>query len=100
MWLFYFGSQPSVYAEASGVDEVAEATHADDSVQATSQIVKCSQWPYLAVAVHSYQSDDPEELNFVKNERLLIATFENAWWMAKNALGDQGLVPGNYLHLQ
>ena len=99
MWLFYFGSQPSVSAEASGVNEVAEA-HADDSGQATTQLAKDSQWPYIAVAVHSYRSDDPEELSFVKNERLLIATFENAWWMAKNASGDQGIVPGNYLHLQ
>ena len=100
LWLFYIGSQPSLYAEAGSVDDAAEAAQVHGSVDAANQLVTCSQWPHIAVAIYSYQSDDPEELNFVKDEKLLIGTFENAWWRAKNAAGDEGIAPGNYLHLQ
>ncbi|CAD6185435.1 unnamed protein product [Caenorhabditis auriculariae] len=54
------------------------------------------------VALYSFEANGPEELSFVKGERLDIVghpSYDPDWWCARNARGDQGLVPRNYIEV-
>ncbi|VDN18524.1 unnamed protein product [Gongylonema pulchrum] len=50
------------------------------------------------VALYSYEGQEPSDLSFEKNEVLdIIEKRQEEWWEARNALGNVGLVPFNYL---
>lgn len=50
------------------------------------------------VALYSFEGQEPSDLSFEKNEILdIIEKPQEEWWEARNALGNVGLVPGNYL---
>lgn len=89
LWLFSFVSTPEIGVGA----ETSEPAQKPGLVQ-------CPRWPYVAVALYSYESSNPTELNFTSGERLLVAGIENRWWRAKNQSGDEGIAPYNFLHLQ
>ncbi|VDN05669.1 unnamed protein product [Thelazia callipaeda] len=50
------------------------------------------------IALYSFEGQEPTDLSFEKNEILdIIEKPQEEWWEARNALGNVGLVPGNYL---
>ncbi|VIO86579.1 Uncharacterized protein BM_BM6517 [Brugia malayi] len=50
------------------------------------------------IALYSFEGQEPADLSFEKNEILdIIEKPQEEWWEARNALGNVGLVPGNYL---
>ncbi|KAK6110315.1 Variant SH3 domain family protein [Brugia pahangi] len=50
------------------------------------------------IALYSFEGQEPADLSFEKNEILdIIEKPQEDWWEARNALGNVGLVPGNYL---
>uniref|UniRef100_A0A915PV84 Uncharacterized protein n=1 Tax=Setaria digitata TaxID=48799 RepID=A0A915PV84_9BILA len=50
------------------------------------------------IALYSFEGQEPTDLSFEKNEILdIIEKPQEDWWEARNALGNVGLVPGNYL---
>jgi len=54
------------------------------------------------VALYSFTSQNNEELNFQKGERLEIVekpVNDPEWWRARNCHGEVGLVPKNYVQL-
>ncbi|OZC09897.1 SH3 domain protein [Onchocerca flexuosa] len=52
----------------------------------------------LMIALYSFEGQEPTDLSFEKNEILdIIEKPQEEWWEARNALGNVGLVPGNYL---
>lgn len=56
----------------------------------------------VVIALYSFTSQNEEELSFQRGERLEIIdkpSNDPDWWMARNASGDTGLVPKNYVQL-
>lgn len=56
----------------------------------------------VVVALYSFSSQNDEELNFQKGERLEVIdrpVNDPEWWRARNASGDTGLVPKNYVQV-
>uniref|UniRef100_A0A0K0D4F5 SH3 domain protein n=1 Tax=Angiostrongylus cantonensis TaxID=6313 RepID=A0A0K0D4F5_ANGCA len=54
------------------------------------------------VALYSFDASTPEELSFRKGERLDIIdhpAHDPDWWLARNSVGQQGLVPKNYIEV-
>ncbi|VDK81904.1 unnamed protein product [Litomosoides sigmodontis] len=50
------------------------------------------------IALYSFEGQEPTDLSFEKNEILdIIEKPQEDWWEARNALGNVGFVPGNYL---
>lgn len=50
------------------------------------------------IALYSFEGQEPTDLSFEKNEILdIIEKPQEEWWEARNALGNAGLVPCNYL---
>jgi len=56
----------------------------------------------VVVALYSFQSQNEEELSFIKGEHLDIIekpANDPDWWRACNQLGETGLVPKNYVQI-
>lgn len=56
----------------------------------------------VVVALYSFTSQNDEELNFQKGERLEVIdkpANDPEWWRARNSLGEAGLVPKNYVQI-
>ncbi|KAI1730434.1 SH3 domain-containing protein [Ditylenchus destructor] len=56
----------------------------------------------IVVSLYSFEAQNTEELTFKKGEKLDIVdhpTHDPEWWMAKNQLGQIGLVPTNYIEI-
>ncbi|KAL5005400.1 hypothetical protein ScPMuIL_018856 [Solemya velum] len=54
----------------------------------------------IVTALYQFNSTNPEELSFVKGERLIIIdkpSEDPEWWRARNSRGETGLVPRNYV---
>ncbi|KAK5982267.1 NCK (Non-Catalytic region of tyrosine Kinase) adaptor protein family [Trichostrongylus colubriformis] len=54
------------------------------------------------VALYSFDASTTEELSFRKGERLDIIdhpSHDPDWWLARNSVGQQGLVPKNYIEV-
>lgn len=54
-------------------------------------------------AITKHDVDHPDELSFVKYERLTLVstcTDQPNWWMCINDFGQKGLVPANYIELE
>lgn len=50
------------------------------------------------IALYSFEGEQSTDLPFEKNELLeVIGKPQEGWWQARNALGNTGLVPTNYL---
>lgn len=92
---------PSNYVmeESEDPDMSTYAMPADSSMSDTSGL------PVLDVVVTLYQftrGNDNEELSFDKDERLEIIdrpANDPEWWKARNAQGEVGLVPRNYVQV-
>lgn len=53
---------------------------------------------FQMIALYSFEGQEPTDLSFERNEILdIIEKPQEEWWEARNALGNVGLVPGNYL---
>ncbi|XP_018496991.2 cytoplasmic protein NCK2-like [Galendromus occidentalis] len=58
---------------------------------------------HTVVTLHSFQARNSEELSFSKGERLTILSEPSDdpnWWSAKNVMGQEGLVPRNFIQLE
>ena len=52
----------------------------------------------FAVALYSRKKIDDDELSFIEGETLDIIEFTSEdWWLARNNIGETGLVPSNHL---
>nr|CDJ85790.1 Src homology-3 and SH2 motif domain containing protein [Haemonchus contortus] len=54
------------------------------------------------VALYSFDASTVEELSFRKGERLCIIdhpAHDPDWWLARNSVGQQGLIPKNYIEV-
>ncbi|ELU02983.1 hypothetical protein CAPTEDRAFT_176611, partial [Capitella teleta] len=54
----------------------------------------------VVVALYEFLSSNPEELSFLKDERLEVIEKPNVdpeWWRARNTSGETGLIPRNYV---
>uniref|UniRef100_A0A0N4VS90 SH3 domain-containing protein n=1 Tax=Haemonchus placei TaxID=6290 RepID=A0A0N4VS90_HAEPC len=54
------------------------------------------------VALYSFDASTVEELSFRKGERLYIIdhpAHDPDWWLARNSVGQQGLIPKNYIEV-
>lgn len=54
------------------------------------------------MTLYSFDAQNTEELGFKKGEKLDIVdhpAHDPEWWMARNQLGQMGLVPTNYIEV-
>jgi len=60
-----------------------------------------AEYAYKARALYDYAAspEDPNELNFNKDDVLDIADNKGKWWQARRADGVIGIVPSNYLQI-
>lgn len=85
--------EPEIEDNDTGMYSTAAVTYA------------CSGVPPLietALTLYPFSSSNPEELNFDKDERLEILEKPREdpdWWKARNARGEVGLVPRNYVQI-
>lgn len=50
------------------------------------------------VALYTFEGQEPTDLPFERNEVLeIIGKPQDEWWEARNALGNSGFVPANFL---
>ncbi|KNE57878.1 hypothetical protein AMAG_04723 [Allomyces macrogynus ATCC 38327] len=84
-------AQPAAPAEAAIPDSAVNDDESD-----------LPAFTYRAQALFAYTAspDDPQEISFKKDEILEIANpHGNRWWQARNAQGQVGIAPSNYLKL-
>ncbi|XP_038052987.1 adapter molecule Crk-like [Patiria miniata] len=52
----------------------------------------------ICKALFNFTKTDDEDLSFAKGDKLtIIRKDEDQWWLARNNMGDEGLVPANYI---
>ncbi|CAG8549514.1 6325_t:CDS:2, partial [Paraglomus brasilianum] len=55
---------------------------------------------YMAVAIYSYTTDEPDEISFTKGAIITNITFESDnWWHGTASDGSIGLFPANYVEI-
>lgn len=62
----------------------------------TTNVLEC------VIGLYSFDASTAEELSFRKGERLDIIdhpAHDPDWWLARNTVGEQGLVPKNYIEV-
>uniref|UniRef100_F1KXF8 Cell death abnormality protein 2 n=1 Tax=Ascaris suum TaxID=6253 RepID=F1KXF8_ASCSU len=87
-------------AEQHFVDIPALLNHFKMRILANVSLVRPLQKPTLEkmIALYSFEGEQSTDLPFEKNELLeVIGKPQEGWWQARNALGNTGLVPTNYL---
>ncbi|XP_067948213.1 cytoplasmic protein NCK2-like isoform X2 [Watersipora subatra] len=85
---------PSNYVEALAEQLYSQAAYMTDEPSAEPLDIVLTLYPF--------KSENPEELNFVKDERLEIIgkpSEDPDWWKARNDRGKIGLVPINYVQV-
>ncbi len=60
-----------------------------------------SQVLFEAQALGNFEAEEEEDLSFKEREILTIleSSRDDGWLLAENALGERGLVPGNYVRV-
>uniref|UniRef100_A0A0M3HRD9 SH2 domain-containing protein n=1 Tax=Ascaris lumbricoides TaxID=6252 RepID=A0A0M3HRD9_ASCLU len=89
-------------AEQHFVDIPALLNHFKMRILANVSLVRPLQKPTLEkmIALYSFEGEHSTDLPFEKNELLeVIGKPQEGWWQARNALGNTGLVPTNYLQI-
>ena len=52
-----------------------------------------------ASVLYDYCATQPDELSISKEESLeVLVKHEDDWWLVRNAQGQEGLIPGNYVY--
>lgn len=84
---------------ATGVSEHAKSGVASSSGH--KSIVPDSDYPILVRGLYDYSAnpDDINELSFKKGEVFKVKDTTGNWWQGKNAQGDIGMCPSNYLEV-
>ncbi|KAJ3354892.1 Transmembrane osmosensor [Allomyces javanicus] len=78
----------------------AEATIPDSAVNDDESDLPAFTYRAQALFAYTASPDDPQEISFKKDEILEIANpHGNRWWQARNAQGQVGIAPSNYLKL-
>ncbi|KAL3106915.1 hypothetical protein niasHT_010830 [Heterodera trifolii] len=79
--------------KTNGIGTTADARQTQHIPDRVLEIVLC---------LYSFEAQNPQELSFVKHERLDILEHpvdDPEWWMARNQYGQTGLVPTNYIEV-
>ncbi|CAB3410319.1 unnamed protein product [Caenorhabditis bovis] len=97
---------PSNYVEeiesSNGNQSTIENQHPSMSMAAPVQNTAPTTVLETVVALYSFDASASEELSFNKGEKLDIIEHpphDPEWWMARNAMGQVGLVPCNYIEV-
>ncbi|KAJ3376252.1 Transmembrane osmosensor [Allomyces arbusculus] len=91
--------QPT-YAQPAAAAAPAEAAIPDSAVNDDDSDLPAFTYRAQALFAYTASPDDPQEISFKKDEILEIANpHGNRWWQARNAQGQVGIAPSNYLKL-